>query len=300
MFMWVIRTKLQAIPDVWKGMIFMTLSGLGFVSMHSIVKTLGPTLPAFEIAFFRAFFGLLLVVPMVVMTTGNPLKTQKFGLHAMRGFINGISMLLFFLGVTLTPLAELTALSFTAPIFATLLAMLFLGEMVGARRWAAIFVGFAGTIVILRPGFEDVGLGPILIVSSALFWGASMIFVKRLTDTESNLTIVAYASVWLTLACAIPAYFDWIWPNLTQILFLVAAAMMGTLGQFAMNRALKLADASVVLPMDFTRLIWASIIGYFLFSELPDIFTIIGAFMIFGSTTYIGIREQRLRSIKIK
>lgn len=294
--MWVIRTKLQAIPDVWKGMIFMALSGLGFVTMHSIVKTLGPTLPAFEIAFFRAFFGLLLVVPLVVMAKGKPFKTNKFGLHAMRGVINGFSMLLFFLGVTLTPLAELTALSFTAPIFATLLAMLFLGEMVGARRWTAIFAGFVGTIVILRPGFEEVGLGPIFIVSSALFWGASMIFVKRLTDTESNLTIVAYASVWLTLACAVPAYYNWVWPNQTQLLFLLAAALMGTIGQFAMNKALKLADASVVLPMDFTKLIWASILGYFLFAELPDIFTIIGAFMIFGSTTYIGIREHRLKS----
>lgn len=283
------------LSPVWRGMLLMAISSLAFVSMHALVKQLSGNLPAYEIAFFRSFLGFLLLAPTFLSHDTFPMRTTRFGLHAIRGLINGVSMLAFFTGVTLTPLAELTALSFTAPIFATILAIFFLGEKVGIRRWSAILIGFLGTLIILRPGFSNIGLGPMLILFAAMFWAIAMMFIKILTRTDSSLTITLYASCWLSLITAIPAYLYWVTPSWYEMLFLIAIAALGTIGQTAMNQSFHEADTSVVLPVDFSKLIWASLLGFILFAEIPDIYTIAGAMLIFGSTTYIGIRESYLR-----
>ena len=286
---------LSRVPDTWKGIGLMAISGMAFVAMHASVKTVSQDLPGVEIAFFRAFFGFLLLSPLLVTLGLKILATQRAKLHALRGVLNGVSMLIFFTGVTMTPLAQLTALSFSAPIFATLLAMLFLGEKVGPRRWVAILIGFAGTLVILRPGMVPIELGPMLILGSALVWAITLMVIKILTRTESSVTITFYASMWLTVICAPVAASVWVWPSTENFIWLVAIAALGTLGQTSMNQSLKIAKASTVLPVEFSKLIWAAMLGFLLFAEVPDMYTWLGAFLIFGSTTYIGLREAYLQ-----
>lgn len=282
------------------GALMMALAALAFSSMHTMVKHVSVNtgdegMHAFEIAFFRIFFGFVALAPIFLREGWAPLKTTKLKLFAWRGGINAVAMLMFFYGLTITPLATAAALGFTAPIFATLLAMAVLGEVVRVRRLTAIAVGFAGALVILRPGVVEIGLGPLLVLGSSIVWACALMIIKILTRTESSVTITAYASIFLSPICLIAALPYWVWPDLEQLAWLFAIGVAGTIAQTSMNQALKLADASAVLPVDFTKLIWAALLGFLIFAEIPDAWTWIGGAMIFASATYIGIRESRLK-----
>ena len=284
------------IPDSVRAVVYMALAALMFVSMHTIIRGMSGSLHPFEIAFFRAFLGIFILGPVVMRHRFAGLRTPNLKLHGVRAVLNAGAMLCFFYGLSITPLAEVTALSFSAPLFAAVLAVIFLGEVVRLRRWTAIAVGFVGTLIILRPGIADaLGPGPLLIVASAAIWSVALMVIKVMTRTDSSVTISIYASLLLSpivLAAALPF---WEWPSLDQLARMFALATFGTLGQTLMNQSLKLADVSVVLPIDFTKLIWAALFGYIAFGEIPDIYTWIGGAMIFMSTTYIAIREARLR-----
>ncbi len=290
--------NLGRIPVTVRAAGYMASAALLFVVMHTIVRGMFGELHPFEIAFFRAFLGIFVLAPMVMRDRFAGLRTRNFRLHGLRAVLNAGAMLCFFYGLSITPLAEVTALGFSAPLFAAVLAVLFLGEVVGIRRWTAIGVGFIGTLVILRPGVgEVIGIGPILIVVSAAIWSVALMVIKVMTRTDSSVTISIYASLLLSpivLAAAAPF---WEWPTFDQFLRMFALAACGTMAQTLMNQSLKLADVSVVLPVDFTKLIWAALLGYLVFEEIPDIFTWIGGGMIFASTTYIAIRETRLKRV---
>ena len=274
----------------------MATAALLFVVMHTIVRGMSGQLHPFEIAFFRAFLGIFVLAPMVMRNHFAGLRTGNFRLHVVRAVLNAGAMLCFFYGLSITPLAQVTALGFTAPLFAAVLAVIFLGEVIRIRRWTAIIIGFAGTLVILRPGFGDaVSIGPLLIIASAAIWSVALMVIKVMTRTDSSVTISIYASLLLSpivLATAVPF---WEWPTPEQYLRMFVLATCGTLAQTLMNESLRLSDVSVVLPVDFTKLIWAALLGFLVFGEIPEIFTWIGGGMIFASTTYIVIRESRLK-----
>ena len=284
-----------SIPAPLAGVLMMAAAAAAFSFMHAAIRHLSAEMHPFEIAFFRVFFGFVALAPVFLRQGWLPLKTSKIKLFAYRGALNACAMLMFFYSLSITPLATAAALGFTAPLFATLLAMLMLGEVVRLRRWTAILIGFAGTLVILRPGVADVGLGPMLVVASSVVWALALMLIKVLTRTESSVTITAYASIFLSPICLAVALPYWTWPGLEQLAWLAAIGVVGTIAQTAMNQSFKLADASAVLPVDFTKLIWASAIGFALFGETPDIWTWAGGGLIFASATYIGIRESRLR-----
>jgi drug/metabolite transporter (DMT)-like permease len=201
-------------------------------------------------------------------------------------------MLSFFYALAITPLAEVTALGFTAPIFATLLAALVLGEVVQIRRWAAVVIGFLGTLLILRPGFAEVGFGPLLVLFSSLAWACALMVIKSLSRTESSITIITYMALLLAPASLVPALFVWVWPSPEQLAWLALIGLIGGGAQYLMTESLAGADASVVMPVDFTKLIWVASIAYLVFGEVPDLFTWLGGAMIFASTVYIAYREQ--------
>ena len=201
-------------------------------------------------------------------------------------------MIMFFTGIATTPLATANALGFAAPLFAAALATLFLGESFRWRRWGAMFFGFAGTLVILRPGFVSLEFGPLMILSSSFLWGVMLVVIKSIGRSDPSPTIVVYMLLFMTPLSLVPALFVWIWPTPEQIVMLFIMGMFGTAGQFALAQALRLADTAVVLPIDFFRLVWASLFGYFLFAEVPDIFTWIGGIMIFTGATYLALRER--------
>lgn len=283
------------LPAPLVGVLMMAIAAAAFSVMHAGIRHVSVEMHPFEIAFFRVVFGFVALAPVFLRSGWTPLRTDKLKLFGIRGVLNAGAMLMFFYGLSITPLAMVAALGFTAPLFATLLAMLFLGEVVRLRRWTAIILGFLGTVVILRPGIVEIGLGPLLIVGSAVVWSVALMIIKVLTRTESSVTITAYASIFLAPFCLVAAWPFWTWPNLEQLLWLAAIGGVGTIAQTSMNQSFKLADASAVLPVDFTKLLWAAAIGFVLFDEVPDLWTWVGGAMIFASATYIGVRESRLK-----
>ncbi|MGB0629522.1 MAG: DMT family transporter [Alphaproteobacteria bacterium] len=281
--------------DRLRGIALMVVSTLAFSGMHSTIKFVSADMHPFEIAFFRNFFGLVALAPFFVRHGLAPLKTTRIGLHIGRVSLNIGSMIAFFYAISITPLAEVIALSFAAPVFATFLAIFFFREMVGPARWIAILMGFAGTLVILRPGYEEIALGPVLAVLAAMTWGGAVMIIKSLSRTDSSLTITAYMVIFMTPLSLIPALFVWQWPTWEQLAFLALVGAFGSAGHLTMNQAIKLAPTNVVMPIDFVRLIWVAIIGYFIFAEVPDIFVWIGGAMIFASGLWIAHAENRKR-----
>ncbi len=275
----------------------MFVSTIAFSLMHASVRHVSAELHPFEIAFFRNAFGLLVILPWFLRYGPGLLSTKRFGLHAVRAGLNVVAMLCFFYALAITPLSQVAALSFTAPIFATILAILILGEVVRARRWIAIVIGFAGTYVAIRPGFAEVGLGSILVLVQAVAWAAALITIKVLSRTESSITIATYMVILMIPLSLGPALLVWQDPTWQQLGWLALIGVLGTIGQLLMTQSLKEGDTTVVMPIDFFKLIWASALGFWLFAEIPDIYTWIGGTMIFASTSYIAYREAKLKRL---
>ena len=204
-------------------------------------------------------------------------------------------MLTWFYGLTKVPTAEATALSFTAAIFTALVAYILLGEKMKWHRWLAILGGFIGVIVVLQPNTENYNPYMLMILISCVFWGLSVTLVKLLTRTDSTISIVAWMSILLTIMSLPPALFYWQWPDLDQFLLLGVMGVLATIGHLGMTQALSLADTTAVMSIDFMRLIWAALIGIIFFSDTFDIYTWIGATIIFSSGLYIIFRESLIR-----
>ena len=275
-----------------RGLMWMLLSGIMMSCMHASIRHVSADLHPFEIAFFRLLFGLLPLLPWFFKLGLAPLKTNRLGLLTLRGVLNLTCMLAFFYALSITPLVEVTALVFAGPIFATIGVMVAFGERVGGRRWAAIAVGFIGVMVVLRPGFQDIGLGQMLALFATIMWSVCMIIIKSLGRTESSLTITVYMSLVMAPLALLPALWVWQWPTGEQFLWLAAIGILGGSGQMAMTEALKAGETHVIMPMDFTRLIWISAIAYIAFAEVPGFYTWIGGAIIFTATAFIAWRER--------
>ena len=269
--------------------------GSSFVNtiMLSCVKQLADELHPFEIAFFRSMFGFLVLLPIVWRSGGlSVLSTREPGLHILRSALNAGGMLLFFLSLSLAPLATVSAIGFASPLFAALLAILFLGEKVGIRRWAGLIIGFIGTVVILRPGAGVIDTGALVALASSLLWAGAMVVIKRLTGSDSPLAITTWAALGVGVFCFPAALLVWKWPTPEQWLWLLVIGTLGSIIQFTLAKAFELADTTVVLPFDFLKLVWASLFGLVLFSEIPDPWAWLGGTIIFGSAIYIAYRER--------
>jgi drug/metabolite transporter (DMT)-like permease len=272
--------------------LMMLVATLLFSGMHATIRYMSRELHPFEIVFFRNLFGIVAVLPWFLRYGLQPLRTTRFPLHATRACLNICSMFCFFYALSITPLAEAATLSFMGPVFSTVFAVLFLKEVVGAWRWIAIAIGFGGTLVILRPGFVDVGLGPLLAVSSAIIWAVTVIGIKELTKTDSAVTITSYMILLLVPLALIPASFVWEWPTWRQLGWLCLLGTLGSTGHLFMNQALREAETSLVMSLDFSRLVWVALIGFVVFAELPTIYTWIGGIMIVGAV-FVTYREQK-------
>jgi drug/metabolite transporter (DMT)-like permease len=279
----------------FRGMALMTLSTLFLASMHSAIRHVSEGLHPFEITFFRVLLALVVLIPWFVKSGFGIFHTQRLGLLTVRAILNVAAMLLFFYALSITPLTLATALTFSSPVMATVLAVFIFGEVVRLRRWVAILVGFAGIYVVLRPGFEAVGLGALLTIMATFGWAGVIIAIKALGRTESSVTIAAYMSVMMAPMALVPALFVWQWPSAEQAAWLLFIGCVGGIGQLLMTQALKDADTAAVAPLDFFRLVWVAIIGYVAFAEVPDLFTWIGAAMIVSSGVYIAARERGVR-----
>ena len=273
----------------------MIISGLFFVVMHSAVKYLSKEVHIFEIAFFRCALVIFVLAPIIFQQGRSIFKTKQPKMQLLRITTNSVAMLCFFYGISTTPLAQLTTLGFTVPIFATILAVTFMKEKIRLRRTAALIIGFIGTIIVMRPDIS-IELGALLIIFSSFLWSICLIFIKKLTQTDSAVTISLYFGIGM-----IPATFALAFPvmeiiDLRQFIILLFIAITGTLAQTIMNYALKKGELALLLPFDFLRLIWSVLIGYALFAEEPTFTLWIGGFLIISSTSYIAWREAKLKN----
>ncbi|TMK14050.1 MAG: DMT family transporter [Alphaproteobacteria bacterium] len=275
----------------------MLIGGFCAVMMNVLIRFAAYRLHPFEVTFFRCLFSLFVMLPFIIRSGPSILATPKVGFYTLRAVVGLISMLSWFYGITIVPLATATAVNFTAPLFATMAAALILHEDVRLRRWIAVVIGFVGVLVIMRPGRESLDAMLLLILLSAASSAMNNITVKYLVRTERPNTIVALFSVYLTPLSLIPALFVWEWPDLKSLGALVGLGVIGTLAHLSVARAYLAADASACAPYEFVRLPYAALIGYLLFGEVSDGWTWVGAAIIAGAAIYVAHREAKLARI---
>jgi drug/metabolite transporter (DMT)-like permease len=283
---------MKKLSDTTVSIILMIISGFSFVVMHSAAKFLSDQIHIFEITFLRCALVAFVLAPMIFKEGKSSLITKQPKFQIYRIITNSIAMLCFFYGLTLTTLAEVTALNLTVPIFTTLLAFLFLNEKLKKHRLSALFIGFLGAIIVLRPDIS-INIGGVLILISALIWSVSLIFIKKLTETDSPVTISLYAGIGMIPATFVAAYPYLIMPNLYQFLIILFIAVTGTIAQTLLNSAFKRGQLAILLPFDYLKLIWSVLIGYTIFVESTTISLWIGGTLIVGASSYIAWRERK-------
>ena len=289
-----------ALPPNLRGILWVALSGILFALLNVFTLIPAQHLNPFVMAFLRYFFGALILLPVVFrLGLFRSFHTNRVGLHVSRGAIHTAGMMLWFVALPLTTLAEITALGFTGPIFVTIGAALFLAEDVRLRRWIAVFVGFAGAMIIIRPGFGSFHLGVICILVSTPIFSASNLISKALARTDSSTTIVIWQNLVIVICAAPVAIWFWQTPNWVDLLWFVAAGLAGTLGHVCQQRGYQLADITLLQPIGFLSLIYNALLGYFLFFQKPDVWTFVGAAVIFSSALYISHREA-VRRARVK
>ena len=272
--------------------LLMILSGVCFVAMHSAAKYLADEVHIFEIVFLRCALVVVILSPFLFKEGKKSLYTKQPKNQIYRIVTNSIAILLFFYGLSISPLSLATVLNFTAPIFTVIFAVIFLREKLTTHRLISLLLGFIGVMCVLRPDLS-LNLGGLLVLLSSLVWASSLIFIKKLTKTDSAVTISLYAGVGMmpaTFAAAYP-YLEEI--NFGQFLFILFIAVSGTTAQTLLNSALKRGDLSFLLPLDFLRLIWSVLIGVALFGESTSVFLWLGGLFILVASTLIVTSERK-------
>jgi drug/metabolite transporter (DMT)-like permease len=279
---------------VGRAVLLMLASTLMFGTMAAVIRLASEQLHPFEIAFFRNVFGFVFALPLLLRHGPGLLRTSKLPLYLLRCAIGIVSMLAGFWAIVNLPLAQAISLSYSTPLFVTIGAVLVLGEVVRARRWTAVLVGFLGVLVIVRPGGEGFSLGTLVALLAAAMSASVAISIKFLSRTEKPDAIVLYTTLlWIPMSL-VPALFFWEWPRGITWLWIVLAGFFGTAGHMLWTRALKLADASLLTPISFVQVAIVAVYGYFLFGEVLDRWTLLGAGIIFASNIYIARRETLL------
>ena len=278
-----------------KAALWMLLACACFASMNGIVRHVAQELPVLVVVFFRSAFGLIAMLPWLAGSGLASLKPGRPRLHAVRVALAVIAMTAWFYGLKHMPLAEATALSFTTPLFISVAAVVLLGEVMRARRWTATAIGFAGAMIILRPGLVEITDATLAVLLAAMLMAASQILVKLLSRVEHANATVFWLVLLMTPTSLVPALAVWQTPDPGQLAWLAALGAIATIGHQSLARSLRLADATAVYPLDFTRLVFAALIGYLAFAEVPDVWTWIGGAVVMASSVYIAHREARLR-----
>ncbi|WMJ71515.1 DMT family transporter [Stenotrophomonas sp. 24(2023)] len=274
--------------------LLMLASTTAFGLMAVCIRYATAYVPTQEVAFFRNAFGLMALLPMLLRPSRTPLKTTQLSRYFVRSAIGLASMLCGFWAVGHLPLAQAISLSYSTPLFVTIAAVLWLGETVRMRRWAAVVAGFIGVLIIVRPGTAGFTAGSLVAVAAALLSSLVAIQIKQLTRVDTADTVVFYTYVFWVPLSLVPALFVWVWPTGIAWLWLVATGVLGTAGQLLWTRALRLGEVSALTPISFMQLPLVSVLGWLLFNEALDRWTVIGAGIILAANAYIAHREALL------
>ena len=273
-----------------RAVIFMVIGGLSIALMQATVKLISSELHPFIITLYRAGLVFVVLLPFLFWRGRAVFNTSSIRLQVVRGGIGGLGMLCVFTGLSMISLAEVTVLLFTVPIFATLLSVVFLSEKVGVRRWTAIFVGFLGILIIARPQ-GSVSTGHLFILCAALSWSTSILIAKKLTEKDTVISITFWQAMGCVPLAFIASLFVWELPSFVQLGALLGIAALGTVGHAMLYAALKVGQVSVILPLDYIRIIWSAGLGFILFGQLPTLHLYAGSLLIIAATAFLSYRE---------
>lgn len=277
------------------GIGLMLASVLCLAAMEAVAKILTATYPFQMVAWGRYAFHVLLILPFLITATGRSrLVTRRIGLHLIRTLILVAATLCFIAAITVMPLADATALVFTAPLVVTGISALFLGERVGIRRWLAVLVGFAGVLVIVRPGPDFTNWIALLPLAAGVLYAFYQVSTRMLAATDHAMTLFFYTAIGgMALMSAIVPFY-WVTPTGPDLALMALMGVFGCAGQYLLIKSLETANASVVAPFVYAQLIWATLFGLVLFAQFPDLWTLVGAAVLVASGLYIWNRERRL------
>ena len=276
-----------------KAIILNILSIVLFSIMVIFIRKASENLHVLEVVFFRNLLAFIVMLPLLRSTGLAAIKMNNTRLFFMRGFVGAIGMIAGFTCLTLIPLAQATAISFSQPLFITIGATLFLGEIIKARRIAAIIVGVIGMLIIVQPGFNSFSFGIMLAIISALALSVNALIVKKLTITDSPQAIIMWMVIMLIPITFIPAITVWQWPSFETWLYLWGIAILGTLAHFSWTKSYVMAEITSLEPIGFIKLPIIALLGWMIFAEIPGTWTWVGGLIIFMSTIYISQREAK-------
>ncbi len=277
------------------GVFWMIITGFLFVGVTALVKLLGPRIPASEAAFLRYALGLVFLLPMVRPLLRARLSRGQLALFTWRGLAHTGGVALWFYAMTRIPIADVTAMNYLSPIYVTLGAAIFLGERLAFRRILAVVVALIGGLIILRPGFREVGAGHLAMLFAAFFFATSYLLAKRMADETGAAVTVTMLSLMVTIGLAPLALMNWVTPTGYELLLLLAVAAVATAGHYTMSLALAAAPITVTQPVGFLQLVWAVTLGWLVFDEGLDIWVIVGGGVIISAISFMTWREAVLK-----
>ena len=273
--------------------ILLTMSGSFFaVLMEALIRAAQYDSNVYTIGFFRFFFGLIIIFPYLVKNKFTPYKTKNFKYYVIRGLFNLPMMIFGFGALVYVPFEQFKAMHFLSPIIVVLLSFVIFREKIYLYRIFALLIGFAGMLIIVRPGIIEFNIGTIMILISLTFWSFIIILSKFVSKDDSPITMVTYQYTLMTFFSLPLAIYFWITPSLTSLIYVFVGAISGTILHLSLALSYKYADLSVTQPIWFTGLIFGSGIGYFAFNETPDLWTWLGGIVVFSSVLVITYNEK--------
>jgi drug/metabolite transporter (DMT)-like permease len=285
---------LRRLPPNVQGALWLVSGGFIFTSTSAMIRLLSTEIESVQTAFFRAVISVILLLPMIVAGRVKPWHSKRIIGHFWRTAMGTGSMVLGFYAVSMLPLADATAIAFSQPLFSVVVAALVLGEKVRWRRWSATVIGFAGVLIMVRPGEGSLQLGALVALANAAAVSISILLVRRLSDSETPLMILTQFAIFSTILLTVPAILVWRWPDLWGWMLAVGIALSATVGQYFWVQAFKAGEMSAVAPFEYMRLPFAVFVGWLIWGEMPVIWTYVGASIVIGSALYIAHREHQL------
>lgn len=281
------------------GVFWMIVTGLLFVGVTALVKILGTRIPAAEAAFLRYVLGLVFLIPFIGVLRNIRMDRGTLGLFAARGLAHTFGVACWFYAMARIPIADVTAMNYMSPIYAVIGAALFLGERLALRRVLAVVAALIGALIILRPGFREVGMGHLAMIFAAILFGGSYLLAKLLSGRCSPLVVVTMLSVTVAIGLAPLAALNWVHPTLFELLILFGVATLATAGHYTMTLAFRAAPLSVTQPATFLQLVWAVAVGAVFFAEPVDLWVVVGGTVIVAAISFISWREAQLKRQRV-
>ncbi len=278
--------------EAFIGIFWMVITTIFFVGVTIFVKILGETIPSSQTAFIRYLFGTIFLLPIILKSFKNTrfVLIKKF---VFRSFFHAVGVSLWFYSMTVITIAEVTAIGYLTPIFVCIGALLLFKEKLKGYRTLAVLLSFLGVTVILRPGFQEIKLGQILMLLASFFFAISYLMAKHLSDIKNSLEIVGFLSIFTTIFLLPLALINWVNLDLNATLILFLISVFATLGHLTMTQAIKTTKMTITQPFTFLQLVWSVIAGIVIFDERFDIYVIIGGIIILISTSYLVVKDSK-------